>query len=90
MSSQLMLLFEDLHWIDAETKRYSIPSSRACRRPGCCFSSTTAEYQHQWGSKTYTGWLRIDPLPAERAEDLLSPELARDRRLSGRAPAHSH
>src|SRR4029453_8568225 len=36
------------------------------------------EYQHQWGSKTYYRQLRIDPLPAESAGDLLTSLLGTD------------
>jgi class 3 adenylate cyclase len=32
----LLLVFEDLHWIDAETQACSIAWSRACPPPGCC------------------------------------------------------
>ena len=37
----LLVVFEDLHWIDAETQACSTAWSRACRRPGSCSSSTT-------------------------------------------------
>src|SRR5712692_7361098 len=36
------------------------------------------EYQHAWGSKTYYRQLRIDPLPPERAEELLEVLLGND------------
>ena len=32
----LVLVFEDLHWIDTETQALSTPWSRACLRPGFC------------------------------------------------------
>ena len=37
----LLLVFEDLHWIDTETRRCSTASSRACPRPASCSWSTT-------------------------------------------------
>src|SRR5262249_20308217 len=36
------------------------------------------EYQHGWGSKTYYLQLRIDPLPPESAEELLTALLGED------------
>ena len=38
----LLLVFEDLHWIDTETQAVLDSWSRACRPPGCCCWSTTA------------------------------------------------
>jgi predicted ATPase len=35
-------------------------------------------YQHGWGSKTYYRQLRVDPLPAESADDLLGGLLGAD------------
>jgi class 3 adenylate cyclase/tetratricopeptide (TPR) repeat protein len=69
----LMLLVEDLHWIDAETQGVldslveSLPTARLL-----LLASYRPEYQPRWGSKTYYRQLRIDPLPAERADDFLT------------------
>jgi class 3 adenylate cyclase/tetratricopeptide (TPR) repeat protein len=69
----LMLLVEDLHWIDAETQALldslveSLPTARLL-----LLANYRPEYQHLWGSKTYYRQLRIDPLPAESADDLLT------------------
>ena len=46
------------------------------------------EYQHPWGSKTFYQQLRIDPLPAASADELLNDLLGRrrprhDRRSGG-------
>ena len=68
----LLLVFENLHWIDAETQAFSMAWWRACPPPACCCWSTTAlEYQHGWGTKTYYTQLRLDPLPPASAEALL-------------------
>ena len=32
----LLLVFEDLHWIDSETRPSSTCSSTVCQRPACC------------------------------------------------------
>ena len=68
----LLLVVENLHWIDAETQAVldtlveSLPAARL-------FLLTTyrPEYRHAWGSKTYYMQLRLDPLPRERARELV-------------------
>jgi tetratricopeptide (TPR) repeat protein len=78
----LMLLVEDLHWIDAETQALldtlveSLPTARLL-----LLANYRPEYQHGWGSKTYYRQLRIDPLPAESADDLLTSLLGTDTSL---------
>ena len=75
----LLLLVEDLHWIDAETQALldslveSLPTARLL-----LLVNYRPEYQHRWGSKTYYRQLRIDPLPAESADDLLTSLLGTD------------
>ena len=78
----LMLLVEDLHWIDAETQALldslveSLPTARLL-----LLANYRPEYQHLWGSKTYYRQLRIDPLPVESADDLLTSLLGTDQSL---------
>jgi class 3 adenylate cyclase/tetratricopeptide (TPR) repeat protein len=68
----LLLVFEDLHWIDAETQALldslveSVPSARIL-----LLVNYRPEYQHGWGSKTYYTQLRLDPLPPASAEAVL-------------------
>ena len=68
----LVLIFEDLHWIDSETQAFlnslieSLPTSRVL-----LLVNFRPEYQSSWGSKTYYAQLHIDPLPPENAEELL-------------------
>jgi class 3 adenylate cyclase/tetratricopeptide (TPR) repeat protein len=75
----LLLLVEDLHWIDGETQALleglveSLPTARLL-----LLVNYRPEYQHGWGSKTYYRQLRMDPLPAERADDLLTSVLGTD------------
>ena len=69
----LLLVFEDLHWIDAETQALldslveSLPTARIL-----LLVNYRPEYQHGWGSKTYYTQLRLDPLPPASAEALLA------------------
>ncbi|HEX5022720.1 MAG TPA: adenylate/guanylate cyclase domain-containing protein, partial [Candidatus Binatia bacterium] len=78
----LVLIFEDLHWIDSETQAFldsmidSLPTA-----PLLLLVNYRPEYQHGWGSKTYYRQLRIDPLPPESAEELLLATLGDDASL---------
>ncbi len=78
----LLLIFEDLHWIDSETQALldglieSLPTARVL-----LLVNYRPEYQHAWGGKTYYLQLRIDPLPPESAEALLNALLGQDRTL---------
>ncbi len=68
----LLMIFEDLHWIDGETQAFldslieSLPTARFL-----LVVNYRPEYQHAWGGKTYYRQLRIDPLPPESADELL-------------------
>jgi class 3 adenylate cyclase/tetratricopeptide (TPR) repeat protein len=68
----LLLVFENLHWIDAETQAFldglveSLPAARML-----LLVNYRPEYQHGWGQKTYYTQLRLDPLPPASAGDLL-------------------
>ena len=75
----LLLVFENLHWIDAETQAVldslidSLPTARLL-----LLVNYRPEYQHGWGSKTYYTQLRLDPLPTASAEELLQALLGDD------------
>jgi class 3 adenylate cyclase/tetratricopeptide (TPR) repeat protein len=75
----LLLVFENLHWIDAETQAIldslveSLPTARLL-----LLVNYRPEYQHGWGNKTYYTQLRLDPLPPASAEELLQALLGND------------
>jgi class 3 adenylate cyclase/tetratricopeptide (TPR) repeat protein len=75
----LLVVFEDLHWIDTETQALldglaeSLPAARLL-----LLVNYRPEYQHRWGSHAYYTQLRLDPLPAETAEELLGALLGSD------------
>src|SRR6266852_5486042 len=65
----LLLVFEDLHWIDSETQ--ALLNSLVESLPTACLLllvNYRPEYQHGWGGKTYYRQLRIDALLPGRAE----------------------
>jgi len=78
----LILVFEDLHWIDSETQSFldslidSLPTA-----PLLLLVNYRPEYRHDWGNKTYYSQLRIDPLAAESAHELLLANLGDDASL---------
>ena len=78
----LLLVFEDLHWIDAETQALlnslveSLPTSQLR-----LLVNYRPEYQHGWGRKTSYTQLRLDPLPPVSADAFLQALLGDDPRL---------
>ena len=68
----LLVIFEDLHWIDSETQALldsvveTVPTARLL-----LLVNYRPEYEHRWGSRTYYTQLGLDPLPPESAEALL-------------------
>jgi predicted ATPase len=75
----LLLVFEDLHWIDSETQAVldalldSLPTARIL-----LLVNYRPEYTHTWGNKSYYTQLRVDPLGQESAEELLTALLGDD------------
>ena len=79
----VVLVFEDLHWIDTETQAFldslvaSLPTARIL-----LLLNYRPQYRHEWGSKTYCTQRRIDPLPTESAEKFLAALLGEDAGLA--------
>jgi len=76
---RLVLVFEDLHWIDTETQ--ALLESLIDRLPTACLLllvNYRPEYQHGWGGKTYYTQVRLDPLPPASADALLQALLGDD------------
>jgi class 3 adenylate cyclase/tetratricopeptide (TPR) repeat protein len=82
-SQPLLLVFEDLHWIDTETQALldslveSLPMAQLL-----LLVNYRPEYQHGWGSKTYYTQLRLDPLPPASAAEVLRTLLGDDPSLA--------
>jgi class 3 adenylate cyclase/tetratricopeptide (TPR) repeat protein len=79
----LLLVFEDLHWIDSETQALldtlveSLPTARLL-----LLVDYRPEYQHGWSSKTYYVQRRLDPLSPASADELLQVLLGDDPSLT--------
>ena len=83
----LLLLFEDLHWIDSETQAVLDTLAESLgSAPVLLAVNYRPEYRHGWGSKTYYRQLRIDPLPAGSADALLRALLGAEPSTAPLAP----
>ncbi len=72
----LVLVIEDLHWIDSETQALldSLVDSLGSMRV-LLLVNYRPEYEHRWGKKTYYTHLRLENLPPESASELLDTVL---------------
>jgi class 3 adenylate cyclase/tetratricopeptide (TPR) repeat protein len=79
----LLVIFEDLQWIDTETQALldrlvdGLPSARTL-----LVVNYRPEYRHEWARKTYYTQLRLDPLSAEPAAELLRALMGSDAALA--------
>jgi class 3 adenylate cyclase/tetratricopeptide (TPR) repeat protein len=75
----LLVVFEDLHWIDGETQALldSVVEGLGSARL-LLLVNYRPEYQHGWLSKTAYSQMRLDALPAESAGELLEALLGDD------------
>jgi predicted ATPase len=77
LNQPLILIFEDLHWIDTETQGFldtlseSVASARIL-----LLVNYRPEYRHEWGQKTYYTQLRLAPFGKDEAEEFLNVLLA--------------
>ena len=63
LNQPVLLLVEDLHWLDSETQAWlHLFSERVATARLLLLVNYRPEYQHAWGSKTYYTQLRLDPL----------------------------
>jgi tetratricopeptide (TPR) repeat protein len=73
LNQPLIVVFEDLHWIDNETQSLlnllvdSVGSARML-----LLVNYRPEYRHEWVNRTYYSQLRLDPLGRESAEEMLN------------------
>ncbi len=79
LNQPLILIFEDLHWIDTETQGFldTLSESLASAKI-LLLVNYRPEYRHEWGSKTYYTQLRLAPLGKEEAKELLTALLGAD------------
>ena len=63
LNQPLMVIFEDLHWIDEQTQEFlNLLADSIATAKFLLLVNYRPEYSHQWNSKTYYTQLRLDPL----------------------------
>jgi predicted ATPase/class 3 adenylate cyclase len=73
LNQPVLLLVEDLHWLDSETHAWlTLFSERVATARLLLLVNYRPEFHHGWGSKTYYRQLRLDPLGSEEAYALLT------------------
>jgi predicted ATPase len=83
----LLLVCEDLHWLDTETQALleslseSLPTARLL-----LLVNYRPDYRHGWGSKTYYTQLRLDPLPPASADTFIQALVGDDPSLAPLTP----
>ena len=82
LKQPLVVIFEDLHWIDAETQGLldllvdGVVSARILM-----LVNYRPEYHHEWGNRTCYKQLRLDPLGGQSADEMLHALLGSDASL---------
>jgi class 3 adenylate cyclase len=69
----LLLIFEDLHWIDQETQALlDLLADGVANARVLLLVNYRPEYRHEWGNKSYYSQLRLDALDAQSADEMLA------------------
>ncbi len=73
LNQPLILIFEDLHWLDAETQAFLVllGESMATARI-LLLVNYRPEYRHEWDNKSFYTQLRLDALGQDDAQALLT------------------
>jgi class 3 adenylate cyclase/tetratricopeptide (TPR) repeat protein len=83
LNQPLILIFEDLHWIDEESQAFlNLLADSIAIAKILLLVNYRPEYHHQWGSKTCYSQLRLDPLGNRSAEEMLSALLGDSAQLA--------
>ncbi len=73
LNQLLILVFEDLHWLDAETQAFlTLLNDSVATARVLLLVNYRPEYRHDWGSKTYYTQLPLEPLGKKEAEEMLT------------------
>ena len=83
LNQALLLIFEDLHWIDNETQGFLDTLSESVgSAQDLVLVNYRPEYRHEWGQKAYYTQLRLTPLGKVEAEEFLTFLLGTDTSLT--------
>ncbi|HEV8712052.1 MAG TPA: hypothetical protein VGX03_04395, partial [Candidatus Binatia bacterium] len=90
LNQPLILIFEDLHWIDSETQGFlDVLSEGVASARILLLVNYRPEYRQEWGQKTYYTQLRLAPFGQAEAEEFLAVLLGDEGGATGRSPLHS-
>jgi hypothetical protein len=82
LNQPLVVSFEDLHWLDAETQAFlTLLSDSVATANVLLLVNYRPEYRHDWGNKTCFSQSRLDPLGQEDAQELLTALVGDDATL---------
>ncbi len=82
LNQPLMVIFEDLHWIDEGTQGLlNLLADSIGTAKVLLLVNYRPEYSHRWNSKSYYTQLRLDPLGIESADEMLGALLGDDQGL---------
>ena len=72
INQPLMVIFEDLHWIDEETQAFlNLLADSIATAKVLLLVNYRPEYSHSWHSRTYYTQLRLDPLGKASGGDVV-------------------
>src|SRR2546425_7868707 len=72
LKQPLILIFEDLHWIDTKTQGLlDVLSESVATARILLLGNYRPEYRHEWGAKTYYTQLHLAPFGRAEAEEFL-------------------
>ena len=82
LEQPLVLTFEDLHWIDAETQELlDLLVDSVARARILMLVNYRPEYRHEWSNRICYTQLRLDPLGGQSADEMLHALLSGDASL---------
>ncbi len=77
LNQPLILIFEDLHWIDSETQGFlDVFSESVASAKLLLLTNYRPEYRHEWGQKTYYTQVRLAPFGKAEAAEFLDELLS--------------
>jgi hypothetical protein len=89
LNQPLILIFEDLHWIDSETQSFlDVLNESVANANILLLVNYRPEYRHEWGQKTYYTQLRLAPFGKANAEEFLTALLGDLGEAIGRSRLH--
>jgi class 3 adenylate cyclase len=78
LNQPLIVIFEDLHWIDVESEAMlNVMADAIATSRVLLLVNYRPEYRHEWGNKSYYIQLRLQPLEEDSAEAMVDALLSK-------------